>query len=170
MPGRNADIDYARGPLSIAVGAPALAGGKVQVPISAGNPFDAALVPYTGVNIHLRWDPAVFSYSGLSTTGSALPSPLCLAAVSQDADRGGVVIGCASLGGQTATTGLLATVMLTPAASGCSALHLVTYQGQDRGDSTTGTYVVNAFSNNPLPVKDVDGTASVSGTACTPGP
>lgn len=165
-PGQVPEIDEVRGPLTIQVAAPSLASGKVRVPVNAANPFNASLVPYTEVNVHLRWDPAVFTFSSLDTTGTVLPSPLCLTAISQDTDGGGVIIGCASTGSQTTATGLLGTVVLTPAATGCSTLHLFTYVKQDHGDETTGTYVINAFSNRPLPVGYVDGSANVSGQTC----
>ncbi|HYM13986.1 MAG TPA: hypothetical protein VEZ14_00305, partial [Dehalococcoidia bacterium] len=58
MPGQDSEIDRVRAPLMIAVGAPSLVSGAVQVPIDAANPFNASLVPYTGVNVHLRWNPA----------------------------------------------------------------------------------------------------------------
>ncbi len=165
-PGQIPAVDAVRAPLSIAVGTPSLVSGKVQVPINAGNPFNASLVPYTGFNIHLRWDAAVFTLSSANNTGSVLPSSFCLTSVTQDTDGAGVILSCASTGSQTTATGLLATIVLTPAASGCSNLHLFTYVGRDHGDTTTGTYVINAFSNQPLPVQDVDGRANVSGGLC----
>ncbi len=149
----------------IVVGAPSLVAGKVNVPINtAGSGF----VAYSGFNIRLKWDPTVFSFSSANSTGSVIPgSPFCPPAnTSLDPGGDGVVFACTGLSGPTTSTGLLATIVLTPAASGCSALHLFTFGPPDGGTSGSGT-----FTNNPTPMTNTyqDGTANVAGMTCSPG-
>ena len=64
------------------------------------------------------------------------------------------------------TTGLLATIVLTPAASGCSALHLFTFGAPDGGVANDGTYTVDATANAPQTTAYVDGSANVAGQGC----
>lgn len=148
---------------TITVGTPSLVSGKVQVPIqTTGSGFD----PYLGFNVHLRWDPAVFTFSSASNTGTILAQPFCPPAAA-DGDGGGVAWGCTALGGSSTTTGLLGTLILTPAASGCSALHLFTFGGPDGGTATTGTYTI-AEDFTPQSNTYQDGAANVAGNTCTP--
>ena len=150
----------------IEIGATSLVAGKVDVPIiTTGSGFTA----YSGFSIHLRWDPGVFSFSSADITGSVIPgSPFCPAAntATYDSDGGGVVFGCSGLSGTTSSTGLLATIILTPAGSGCSALHLFTFGAPDGGTTGSGTY-----TNNPTTQTNtyLDGTSDVAGAACSPG-
>ncbi|HEY7944113.1 MAG TPA: hypothetical protein VIH15_06395 [Casimicrobiaceae bacterium] len=147
---------------AIAVGAPALLAGKVQVPVSTTG---SGLQPYSGFSLHLRWTASVFTYDSFSSTGSIVTSPICLAKA--DADGGGVILSCSATGGTSTTNaGLLATVVLAPAASGCSPLHLFTYGGDDAGDSTTGTYTIDPDTEDPQPLPSIDGSADVSGHVC----
>jgi hypothetical protein len=148
---------------AITVGAPALVADKVQVPVSTTGTGFAA---YAGFNIHLRWTPGVFTFDSANSTGSVVPSPLCPAPV-LDVDGGGVLYACTALGGASTTAaGLLGTIVLTPAASGCSPLHLFTYGGEDAGDATTGTYTIDPDTEDPQPLPSIDGSADVSGHVC----
>jgi hypothetical protein len=114
---------------SIAVGAPSLVSGNVNVPIMTTG---AVANAYSGVNVHLRWNPAVFSFSSANASGSVLSSPICPSAA--DSDGGGVTVGCVTVGSATtAVSGLVLTIILTPK-TGCSALHLFTFAGADGGD------------------------------------
>lgn len=128
-------------PATIAIGSPARVGQTVQVPISVSGTVDAL-----GFNVHLRWDPAAFTFSSANASGSIIPSPFC--AQSIDTDGAGIVFGCATTGAHATQTGLLATIVLTPASSGCSTLHLVTFGDPDAGDSGNGTYLM-APDNTP---------------------
>src|ERR1700674_1120220 len=130
---------------TMVVGTPSLASGKVQIPINAvGSTFD----PYAGFNVHLRWDLSVFSFSSANDSGTVLTSPFCAPPL-VDGDSAGVVYACTGLGGPSTTAGLLGTILLTPAASGCSALHLFTLGPPDGGDAGNGTYTVNAADDTP---------------------
>lgn len=148
---------------TVAVGTPSLTGNVVQVPVSSTG---SGLAPYAGFSIHLRWKASVFSFASASNAGSVLPgSPFC-PAPQVDADGAGVVYACASTGGnQTTTAGLLATISLTPAGTGCSPLHLFTYGGADNGDSGTGTYTIDA-STNIIITATSDGSANQAGQVC----
>ncbi|MDE3096030.1 MAG: hypothetical protein KGK07_08515 [Chloroflexota bacterium] len=146
---------------AIATGAPSLVNGKVSVPIMTTG---AITNPYSGINVHLRWNPAVFSFRSANASGSVLGSPVCPSAV--DSDGGGVVVGCASTGGaSTSVSGLVLTVILMPK-TGCSALHLYTHAGTDGGDAKTGSYTINAADTHPQFNQYVGGTANVSGQRC----
>jgi hypothetical protein len=149
---------------NIAVGTPSLVNGKINVPILTTGTI---LNPYNGINIHLRWDPAVFSFSSASASGSVISgSSLCPSAV--DSDGGGLVYSCVSVtGASTTVSGLIATMLLTPTV-GCSALHLFTFAGANGGSSTTGTYTINAADTQPQSNTYTDGTAGVNGQTCTP--
>jgi hypothetical protein len=135
----------------------------MQVPVSTAG---SGLAPYTGFSVHVRWDPAIFSFSSASSTGSVLPgSPFCPAA-QVDADGAGVVYASTATGGnQTTSAGLLATITLTPAGTGCSALHLFTYDGADNGDTGTGTYTMDAATNIVVTATS-DGSANQLGQVC----
>jgi hypothetical protein len=147
--------------LTIAVGAPSLVGGRVYVPITT----TGADSIYSGFSVHLRWDSAVFSASPANTSGSTLDAPFCPDPI-VDGDGGGATYSCIATGGPTKATGLLTTIVLSPAASGCSALHLFTYGATDGGDAITGTFLVDAGSSKPLAAQYVDGSASVDGKTC----
>jgi hypothetical protein len=149
----------------ISVHEPSLVNGLVQVPIdTTGTPFPS----YSGFNIHLRWDPALFHYSASSSVGSVIPSPFC--ATSADDDGGGVIYGCTATGtASTSTAGLLATISLQPIGSGCSGLHLFTMTF-DGGDTSTGTYLIDAGTNTPDHLGGIaytnDGGATTDGHDC----
>ncbi len=163
------DLDHLRdaslpaGSPSIQVGAPSLVGGAVRVPVSTTG---TGLAPYTGFSVHLRWNASVFTFSSASSAGTVLPgSPFCPAAQA-DADGAGVVFACAATGGnQTTTAGLLATIVLTPAGTGCSPLHLFTYGGADNGDGGTGTYTIDAATNIVV-TATADGSGNQAGQVC----
>jgi hypothetical protein len=149
----------------ISVGNPTPVSGLVRIPVST---VGTSLPAYTGFNIHLRWDPALFHYSADDSSGTIITSPSC--ATAADSDGGGVVFGCTSLGGASTTDpGLLGTIALQPVGSGCSELHLFTLTG-DHGDGSTGTYVVDVGTNTPdhLGAADytVDSGATTSGQRC----
>lgn len=150
---------------AISVGVPSLVAGKVEIPISTGGSGFAA---YSGFSIHLRWSSAVFSYSSVNITGGVLASPVCANAIA-DGDGGGVTVACVATGAATSTTGLLATIVLTPSVSGCSTLHLFTFGPPDNGVASNSTYTVDADTNAPQAAQYVDGTASVAGEACSQG-
>lgn len=156
----------------LGVGTASLASGKVVVPIDA---FGSGFTPYMGFNVHLRWDPAVFSYSSYSAASGpfdpANPNALCADTTLLDGDGGGVVVGCVGVdlvgGGPrpVSTKGLLVKILLTPKA-GCSNLHLVTYGAPDGGGDTAGSYTVDgttAVQSNAV----VNGSAGISGTPCS---
>jgi len=145
------------------VGTPSLVSGKVQIPIStAGSGF----APYSGFSVHLRWTSSVFSFASANSTGTVIPSPFCPASV-PDSDGAGVTYACTSTNAASiSTTGLLATIVLTPAASGCSALHLFTFGAPDGGVANDGTYTVDATANAPQTTAYVDGSANVAGQGC----
>ena len=155
----------------VAVGSPVLVGGKVQVPVYAVGVVGDA---YQGFNVHLRWDPAVFSFSSASAAGGvfdpSVGSGTCPAANTGafDADGGGVVFGCAGYSATNASGKLLATFTLTPAASGCSKIHLYTFGPPDGGDSSSGTFTVNAADFSAQANAFYDGTADTMGHACMP--
>ena len=160
-PGSGAQASPGAG--TIEVGAPSLSAGKVLVPISVSG---TGLDDYSGFNVHVRWDPAVFTFSSWSTTGSAVSWPFPVPNV-MDGDNAGVTVGGLLLGTSTTSTGLLGTLSLTPAQSGCSALHLFTYGPPDGGDTSTGTYLIDFVTNEPQANPLTDGTADVNGAACT---
>ena len=69
----------AAGGATLSLGTITFDGTKVRVPIMVGGSgFD----PYGGVTAVLLWDPAVFTYSSVDTTGSVIPSPFCAAGAS----------------------------------------------------------------------------------------
>ena len=127
------------------------------------NTTGTALPAYAGFNIHVRWDSAVFSFDSANTTGSVIAGPLC--ASFPDADGGGARYACIS-GGTTASSGLLGTIVLTPAASGCSQLHLFTLSPPDSGDQLTGTFLLNLGGETLEPEQYTDASANVSGQPC----
>jgi hypothetical protein len=148
--------------VTIAVGTPSLVNGQVRVPIITSG----YAAPYSGLNVHLRWDSAIFKLVPSAIKDSPLATPFCLDPV-PDTDGGGASYACGATGGLTTTTGVLATIVLAPAAaSGCSSLHLFTYGAPDGGDFSTGTFLVDAGSNVPEPAHYIDGSASVSGKTC----
>ncbi len=121
---------------TISLGSPQVNGATVTIPIDTSAPID----PYYGWNIHVRWDPTVLSYGSItySLGGAICPS-------FTDSDGGGVVLACAVTGGPAlSSAGTLATLSLSDYGSGCSTVHLMTYGGSDGGDTTTGTYTLNA--------------------------
>lgn len=147
----------------ITVEHPSPAGGLVQVPV---NTTGAGFPPYSGFNLHLRWDPALFRFSSASNSGSVVPSPICAFFI--DTDGGGVIYGCTATGdASTSATGLLGTITLQPIGAGCSLLHLFTITF-DGGDDSTGTYLIGADTNAPL--RDFaytdDWGATTSGDTC----
>jgi hypothetical protein len=149
----------APGSAAITIGAPSRVGATVQVPINVTGTVDAL-----GFNVHLRWDPGVFTFSSANANGSVVPSPLCAQAV--DDDGAGIVYGCASIGSRATAEGLLATIVLTPAVSGCSSLHLITLAGPDAGGSGNGSYVI-APDNTPQSVAyGTDIRVNTNGQAC----
>ncbi len=158
---------------TIAVGGPSLVSGKVQAPILAWYPVTDA---YSGFSVHLRWSATVFSLSSTNATGGpfdpgANPATGVCAGPNTttfDSDGGGMVFSCSGFSGTTQSFRLLATVILTPAASGCSALHLYTYGAPDNGDATSGTYTINAADGSVESNQYLDGTANVSGQSCSP--
>ena len=162
----------ASGP-TLALGNARLVNGKVLVDL---NSLFGTANAYDGFNAHLRWDPAVFSFSSMDPTGGlfdpgASPATgFCVGpdTTSFDSDGGGVTLGCAGFAGTTASNHLLITVALTPAASGCSAIHLVTYGAPDGGDESSGTYTENAADVTPQTNRYYDTTSDVAGNACTP--
>lgn len=170
--GESSEIDAVRapggaGPLIVAtpsvptieIGVPTLANGQVQIPVdTAGTGFAA----YSGFTIHLTWSPVYFSFASANDADTVLPSPLCIGPKS---DGGaGVIFACASQGGSTTATGLLATFVLTPASPpGCSRIHLFTLGGADDGDTSTGTFTVDASSNAPQTAATSD--ARIDGVA-----
>ncbi|MHB8515550.1 MAG: hypothetical protein ACYDCT_09220, partial [Dehalococcoidia bacterium] len=148
---------------TIAVGAPSLVGGSLHVPIDATSP---PFAPFNAIQVHLRWDPATFSFGAASASGGVFGAQAFCSAPRVDPDGAGVVFSCQELTGPfAAAPGLMATVALIPAAGGCSALHLVTLGPPDSGGGYLGTYTIaggtaqtNAYS---------DGTSDVAGRACT---
>ena len=148
---------------TITVGTPTLVAGKVRVPVSTTG---TGLAAYTGFNVHLRWDQAVFSFSSANSTGTVIAGALCPAAV-PDADGAGVTFACTSVGGAgTTAPGLLATIVLTPTGAGCSPLHLFTYGGADGGNASTGTYTIDATTHTPQPLTTIDARVGQSGAPC----
>lgn len=121
-------------------------GSVVRVPIvTSGSGFD----PYTGFNVRLRWDPAVFSFQNADNSGTVINSPFCVEPLfDHDPDGGGVIWACTTLdfASPTTTTGLLGTIVLAVVSESCSNLHLVTYGPPDGGDGTTGTFTISIDS------------------------
>lgn len=149
---------------TITVGAPTLSSGKVQLPLSAtGSGFD----PYSGFNIHLRWDASIFKFDSANDTGTVINSPFC-PAPAVDGDNAGVIYACTATSTPTTTGGLLATIVLTPVSVGCSALHLFTLGPPDGGDTTTGTYTIDPSDFTPQTNTLSDGAANNLGASCTP--
>lgn len=152
---------------TLAVGVPSLIAGKLQVPIVAqGTVVDA----YNAYNLHLRWDPTLFTFSGASSNGLVFGDTAFCAPPLRDRDGAGVVVGCMSIGASTKNSGLLATILLAPVSPGCSVLHLFTFGPPDHGDTNTGTYTVNAADSTVQVNTYVDGTTDSTGAPCTPPP
>lgn len=154
---------------TIQVGGPSLVGGQVQVPLYAmGTGFD----PYMAFNVHLRWDPSLFTFGGVCAAGGLFhdPAGVCPDAI-VDSDGGGASFPCAFFDAQgTTETGLLATFSLTPQGSGCSRLHLTAFCSPDNGDSLTGTLTVNAADITVQGNKYEDGSSNAEGEPCTAAP
>lgn len=157
---------------TIVVGSPSLVSGKVQLPVYAWGYVANA---YSGFGLHVRWDPNVFSLSNVDPTGGVFDPSAGTGAVcagpntsTYDSDGGGMVYGCGAPQATTVTFHVLVTVILTPAASGCSAIHLFTYGPADNGDATSGTYTINGVDNTPESNQYRDGAANVNGQTCTP--
>ncbi|MHB8377406.1 MAG: toll/interleukin-1 receptor domain-containing protein [Dehalococcoidia bacterium] len=163
------DAQVSRGP-TLVVGNGRLVRGQVHVPIFAeGHSFE----PYMGFNVHLRWDPLIFTFAGAHTdgglfdasNGAAFAPPPDTATF--DSDGGGVVIGCVSLVGSKDVRGLLATIVLAPVAEhGCSFLHLFTFGGIDGGNESTGTYTVAADGAQAQYSECIDSSSDVAGRRC----
>ena len=154
---QHSDIEIPNGP-TIAVGTASFdrATRQLVVPIATTGSIVNA---YSGFNIHLRWDPKVFSFSDANAAGG-LFDPNAHSATScslpqADDDGGGVVFGCGGIGFCVigggcfvspiiTNAGLLATVVLTARHSGCSALHLVTHAPLGNGGENRGTLTWSA--------------------------
>ena len=150
----------------LSIGATSIVSGKLVVPLDT----TAATDQYSGFSIHVRWSAPLLSYASVDTSGGTLAAgaPLCLAA--SDGDGLGVVVGCSSTAlpaGQTAAAGTLAKVSLNQLATGCAQLHIFTLNGPDGGDSTFGSYTINADDTSPqLNTYGPDAFAGVSGGVC----
>jgi hypothetical protein len=150
---------------TMAVGAPGLISGSLQVPIVAST---TAANPFTGFSVHLRWDSSIFRFVSANAGGSIVPNPFCPSA-SQDADGAGATFGCVSLGVSSVTDpGLLATILLSPVGSGCSLLHLFTFGAPNGGDANTGTFTVNSADQSVQSNAYADGAADTAGAPCVP--
>ena len=86
--------------------------------------------------------------------------------------RGGVQFACTFLGGSTTSTGLLATISITPLGTGCSPIHIFTLGGADGGDDSSGTYTVDAADSTTqlnayggdIGVNELGASCSLGGT------
>lgn len=145
---------------TIEVGAPSLLGGKVEVPVELSG---GGIAPYSGFNIHLWWSGERFSFDHASSSGSVIPSPICAPPTSDGFS--GVIFACSALGGASVSAGgLLATFVLTPASPpGCSNVALFTLGPPDGGDTSTGTYTIDAATGAPQSIatanRFIDGSA-----------
>jgi hypothetical protein len=123
-------------------------------------------------NVHLRWDPTLFSFVDASPTGGLFEADSTCPDHILDPDGGGATFACAFSDAQGATsTGLLATITLNPEATGCSRLQLATFGPPDGGDASSGTFTVNpppdiVGQTNEYLASSVD----ANGQACTPPP
>lgn len=155
---------------TIAIGSLSASNGKVVVPVETrGEGF----VPYTGWSIHLRWDPAVFSFDSAAGAGPFAGSGAICAGPTADADGAGTVLSCSLVGNAAQTSsGSLATFTLAPKGNGCSALHITTLGPPDGGDTTTGSYTIeqDGDPSDPVPSPQVnayiDAAADASGAPC----
>jgi hypothetical protein len=148
-------------------------GSTVRVPIvTSGSGFD----PYTGFNVRLRWDPAVFAFHSAERAGTVISSPFCVEPFfDSDPDGGGVIWACTTLdfANPTTTTGLLGTIVLSVVSERCSNLHLFTHGPPDGGDGTSGTYTLDLDSepqNNTYGPDMQACAAGPPGEAPTPDP
>ena len=79
---------------------------------------------------------------------------------------------CTFLGGSTTSTGLLATISITPLGTGCSPIHIFTLGGADGGDDSSGTYTVDAADSTTqlnayggdIGVNELGASCSLGGT------
>lgn len=147
----------------ISVGSPTLVNGNVQIAVNVAG---TGLAPYAGFNIHLRWDHSLFNFASANTTGTVLPGSLLCPSAIPDTDGAGVLYACSTLGGaQTSSAGLLGAIVLTPVGTGCSLLHLFTEGRADGGDTSTGTYTIDANANVAL-TSTADGSSNQAGQTC----
>ena len=154
---------------TISIGTPALNSGKIDVPING----TAATDDYVGVNITLTWDPTLLSLSTSDINGStlaALGGFLCLPGTYNGPGGVGALNSCSVFVGSTHAAGLLMTFHLNVVASGCSKLHIVTYDAPDNGDTTFGAYTIDLVGGgpqaNPLgPDVNVDTATGATGCA-----
>ncbi|MHB8378181.1 MAG: hypothetical protein ACYDEB_14675 [Dehalococcoidia bacterium] len=166
---------------AIVAGPPSLVSGMVRIPVSTSAvTFD----PYVGFNIAMKWDGTVFAYSSVDMAGSILNAftPFCPPPDSTTfvtPSNSGVNFGCTALApplgppsGLT-TTGLLATVVLTPLTTGCSAIHLTTLtEGQNNASRSTFTINGGANANPQIPQAPgyTDTTSDQAGNTCAAVP
>jgi Dockerin type I domain len=109
----------------------------------------------------------VFGFSDVDYTGTIVAGAACSAPV-PDADGGGVTVGCRG-SGPTVSSGLLATLVLTPLNMGCSTMHLVMPGAPDNGGAAAGSYTTDAVTLAPQSNAYVDGAADWVGDAgCAP--
>ena len=154
---------------SIVFGAPSFSGGTVQIPVlTSGSGFS----PYAGLNLHVRWNPTLFSFASATNAGGLFGSGgFCPPADSHtfDPDGGGVLYSCTTLGGPISGTGLVAVISITPLATGCSPIHLFTLGPPDNGNDSTGTYTVDAtdFTSQVTPY-GADIGVNQAGAPCVP--
>jgi hypothetical protein len=148
---------------AIMVAPASLVGGKVEVPVQVAG---TGIASFTGFSIHVRWNASIFKFDSARSTGTVLPGSVFCPAATVDADGAGAILPCTALSGaETTSAGLLGTIVLTPVGTGCSPLHLFTYQGADAGDGGTGTYTMNKAAAVVLTVT-TDGSVDQAGQHC----
>lgn len=146
---------------------------RVVVPIDMST---AATNLTSGASIHLVYDTTQFSFLNTDSGGAgiwALDGPICAGAAASD----GVIFSCNTTGAVgEAGPGELWEFRLTPTSpTACSNFHIFTLNGSDAGDSTTGSYTIDATSaqgGTPAPQANTYGPdVTISGTGttgCTP--
>ena len=133
---------------TVSIGTATLSTGKVNIPIVT----TAAVDGYAGLNITLTWNASLLSFSSADLSGStlaALGGYLCLPGPYSGAGGTGELESCSVFSGSTTNAGLLVTFHLNVLATGCSNLHIVTYDVPDNGDTDFGAYTIDAASGSP---------------------
>jgi uncharacterized repeat protein (TIGR01451 family) len=150
------------------IGVTSLVGADVKIPINT----TASTDPYKGSSIHLVWDATQYTFSQVTkgTVFGAL-NPLCLSAA--DAGGAGVAASCVGTGAfSTSSAGSLLNIFVTPLVTpACSNFHIMTLNGADNGDTSTGSYTLNPLNRPMLNTYGPDQQVGVGAGACaTPTP
>lgn len=141
------------------------ADGAMLLTMSAAN---GAWDPYVGFTVQLRWNPAVFHFSGFNASGGSFESGSCDGA-QQDVDGGGVTLSCAALEGSPASSGgLWGVASFSVVSPGCSTFDVVPFSPSADGD-WLGSYTVST-AVVPSAVSASNTAFDDAGLPCNPAP